>query len=173
MAEETFPFGDLTDEEFIYLFICETSEIDAYVDLNNFEVEKLNSMTFNQFPIHQECRYDQNDPNRFIRNNLNTLNPICKYYMPDELETKLMDFQTSNLKITCHNINSLPIKFDNYVEELSIFFKKEFDFIGFCETKLTDDIQQLYNHPHYNLLTNNTTRHSGGVCLYIRDNIKT
>ena len=121
MTEETLPFSDLSDEEFYDLFIHETSEIDGCVSLNNFEIEKLNSITFKQFSIHQECRYDSNDPNRFIRNNLNILNPICKYYLPDELEAKLVDFQTSNLKITCHNINSIPIKFDDYIEELYIF----------------------------------------------------
>ena len=41
-----------------------------------------------------------------------------------------------------------------------------FDIIGFCESKLTNDIENLYSLPEYTMFTNNTSRNSGGVALY-------
>jgi len=116
---------------------------------------------------------NENDPNRFIVANLQILNPICNYFLPGELNTVLMDFQKSNLKIKFLNINSIPIKLDCYFEELQVFFERKFDYIGFCETKLTNDIESLFTIPNYYLVTNNTSRISGGLSLYVRNNIKT
>jgi len=41
--------------------------------------------------------------------------------------------------------------------------------LSFCETKLTTDIQHLFNVPNYNAYTNNLSRQSGGVALYVRN----
>ena len=40
-------------------------------------------------------------------------------------------------------------------------------YLFFCETKLSNYIEHLYNIPNYNAYHNNLSRHSGGVSLYI------
>lgn len=63
----------------------------------------------------------------------------------------------------CHNINNIPLNLEQYAEELT-FFGLNFDEIVFCESIPTNDIEHLYNHPNYNLFTNNTSRNRGRVC---------
>lgn len=41
--------------------------------------------------------------------------------------------------------------------------------MGFCETRLTNDIEHLFNIESYTRYSNNLSRHSGGVSLYIKD----
>ena len=44
-----------------------------------------------------------------------------------------------------------------------------FDAIGFSETKLTSDIDFIYDIPSYTEFCNNCSRNSGGVALYVLD----
>lgn len=43
--------------------------------------------------------------------------------------------------------------------------------MSFCETKLSNDIEHLYNIQGYKLLTNNRNHYGGGVCMYIKKNM--
>ena len=64
------------------------------------------------------------------------------------------------------NINSVPKKFHEFNLECN---NCSFDFIGLCETKLTSDIDHLYELNNYNRYNNNRTRNSGGIALYVRN----
>ena len=43
--------------------------------------------------------------------------------------------------------------------------------IGICETKITNEIETLYNIAGYNMFTNNNQSNKGGVALYIKNSI--
>ena len=88
----------------------------------------------------------------------------CRYYFEDTLS-----IDVNNFSIFCHNINSIPKHFDELVTMLMNNQKLNFDVLTFCETKLTNDIMQLYNIDDYLMFNNNTSRHSGGLLLYIKD----
>ena len=43
--------------------------------------------------------------------------------------------------------------------------------IGFCDTKIDSNIEQLYYLVGYNLITNNNQLNKGGLAVYIKSNI--
>ena len=43
------------------------------------------------------------------------------------------------------------------------------DFLGFCETHLTDATESMYALEGYNFFSSNVTSNKGGVCLYARN----
>ena len=43
--------------------------------------------------------------------------------------------------------------------------------IGICETKMTNEIETLYNIAGYNMFTNNNQSNKGRVALYIKNSI--
>ena len=69
-----------------------------------------------------------------------------------------------------HNINSIPKNFDTFCNHYIDNRKLTFDIFGFCETKLSSDIEHLYKIPGYIMYTNNNKRNKGGLAIYIRDN---
>ena len=164
---EQLPFHSLNDEEIHNLFAHGTIE-EQSVDLLHYDIDRLRSSTFCQYE-YDENRYDQNDPNNFMINDLNIQVPKCNYFLPNELDELLAKQQAPCLKLTCFNINSIPSKLDNYMEELCAFTNNQFDFIGFCESKLNNDIESLYDIENYHRIANNSSRSSGGVCLFVHN----
>ena len=67
------------------------------------------------------------------------------------------------------NICSIPGNFDDFLEQCISPLSWRFDAISFCGTKLTCDIDQLYNIPFYTKFCNNRSRQSGGLALYVLD----
>ena len=104
---EQLPFHLLNDEEIRNLFAHGTIE-EQSVDLLHYDIDKLRSLTFNQYE-YDTNRYDENDPNNFIINNLNIQAPNCNYYLPNELDKLLANYQSPCFKLTCFNIKHLTI----------------------------------------------------------------
>ncbi|XP_037774864.1 uncharacterized protein LOC119571809 [Penaeus monodon] len=50
-------------------------------------IPKNQTIKGNYYELDHDSKYDENDPNRFIVANLQILNPICNYFLPDELNT--------------------------------------------------------------------------------------
>ena len=67
------------------------------------------------------------------------------------------------------NICSLKTNFLNL--QLEITDKFQPTVIGICETKITNEIESLYNITGYSMLTNNNQSNKGGLALYIKNNI--
>ena len=81
------------------------------------------------------------------------------------------DVAGNSLSIYSHNVNSLSKHF----QEIRTFlngFKNKFDIVSFTETKLSDDIEQLYRLPNYNSFSLNNKRNSGGLMIYVNDNFE-
>ena len=66
------------------------------------------------------------------------------------------------------NICSLKSNFLNLQLEITDHFRPSV--IGICETKITNEIETLYNITG-GLLTNNNQSNKGGVALYIKNSI--
>ena len=79
----------------------------------------------------------------------------------------MCDIPKNNFSILSFNINSVPLHFEQFSEQCLTGIAHKFDVIALCETKLTDDIQHLYNVPNYNVVNANLSRHSGGLALYV------
>ena len=65
------------------------------------------------------------------------------------------------------NICSLKSTFLNLQLEITYHFRPSV--IEICETKMTNDIETLYNIAGYNMYTNNNQSNKDGVALYIKN----
>ena len=66
------------------------------------------------------------------------------------------------------NIRSVPKYHEGF---FSHFVDYDFDTIGFCETRLTHDIESLYLVPNYAMFCNHRSRNGGGLVLYIKKSL--
>ena len=67
------------------------------------------------------------------------------------------------------NICSLKSNLLNLLLEITDHFR--LSVIGICETKITNEIDTLYNIAGYNMFSNNNQSNKGGVALYIKNSI--
>ena len=88
----------------------------------------------------------------------------CRYFNIDE---ELINLTGKNdcISIMSLNICSLPKHHDEFFTD---FVNNDLDIIGFCETRLTSDIQSMYNVPKYSMFSNHRNRKGGGLVLYIK-----
>ena len=146
-----FPFHNLSDTQFNLLWNQDNSQGPI------IPIATLNAMT-----------YDPNYPDT-DNADLNCL-PKCEYVYPDALPHFYTSPSSAHFNIFCHNINS--IKF--HLSELEHFniIPQQFDMLGFCESKLSADIQNQFCIQGYSQFTKNTTRLSGGIAIYLRETLK-
>ena len=129
------PFVDISDEDFIDLFI-------VYVPYK-YSLTDLEIMQFDNFV--GDVSAQDHDPDNFILGSLGFVNPVSHYYFPDSsLGSKLNDVRDTSLTLITYNINSIPMHFNDFIEQCLGPIDHNFDLMGFCETKLTSDIEHLY-----------------------------
>ena len=68
------------------------------------------------------------------------------------------------------NIRSIPTNFQSLVDLILMNPGIKCDILGLTETRLSNDIVNLYQLPGYNLFTQCRNRYGGGVAIYISDN---
>ena len=91
----------------------------------------------------------------------------CEYVFPTSLS---QIGSNNNIPILSFNIRSMKANFNTLVAEL-LHGQSKFGVIGVCETKMTNDTENLYQIPNYKLFTNNVSSNMGGVCMYVHDTI--
>ena len=89
------------------------------------------------------------------------------YYESEELN-KLVQHNEFSM-IFC-NINSLSKNFDNFSSSV-LNNPTEPTILAFCETKLNPDLENLHSLPNYNCVFNSKNSQSGGLVLYIKNNL--
>ena len=65
------------------------------------------------------------------------------------------------------NIRSVPRNLQCFVDSVLEHADVKFNILGFTETRLDADLNNLYQLPGYNLFTKCRDRHGGGVAMYI------
>ena len=163
------PFYNLDNYE---LFSYTSQHNDS--DYGNFNIEQLDVMTFKQFDINNDnSNFNQDLIESFFVNNSSNIED-CNYYFVDSLNDKLKLFKNSDdfFSVFLFNINSVPSNFDSFKIECLDRIIFDFNVIGLVETKLINEIEQLYDIPNYNKITNNRNRHGGGLALFVKDNYK-
>ena len=139
--------------------------------LEGFTIDQLKSKRFCQFSEFQDrsvtCETETN-----LSSSLGLAKIESDYYFPDNLPDVLHDINEPLFKIMCMNINSIPQKYENFLEEFEKLLCSNIDVFGFCETKLNSDIEHLYELPNYHMFNNNVSRNKGGVTLYIHSQHK-
>ena len=160
MASPPFPFNDLNNDEFLQVFT-------NVVNIPVHSLSSLDKMEFENFSQEHDRQPNDQDPDNFLQNNLGMLTPNCTYVFPGQPFANAIRCDENIFSVINHNIHSIPEHFDEFVDQCLALNNTEIDIIGFTETKLTDDIQQLYNLPNYHTYFNNHSRNSGGVALFI------
>ena len=154
-------------------------EFDCFIQSNsinqkNFSIDFLDNIIFNQF----NANYDRYNPD--LNPDLNfslfsdRVSENCRYYFNDTIKNSVIkdniDSTIDNnfFSLLSLNINSIPKNLEYFVNTCLNCLDFEFDIISFCETKLNNDIDQLYTIKNYNKYTNNNTRNSGGVAIFVK-----
>lgn len=103
-----------------------------------------------------------NDPDDFLQSKLEVWSPLCNYYFPDNVPFHLLWTLIMN-----YNIRSLPRHFESFTSQCLYPMSHPFHTITLHETKLTDNIQNLF-HMYYTF-SSNQTKSSGGLSIYINN----
>ena len=142
------PFNNLCDVEFNLLFS----------DQNHlFPLSVINSLKFDKF------NFDDSSNDYVLHE------PLCEYYFGDESLSQKLSDQT--LKLLSYNIASVPLHFDSLVDQLLHNLDINFDIIGFCETRLNDEISSLYRLSKFSFFYNNNDTSGGGVAILLRNHL--
>ena len=160
-----FPFNNLNDTDFI-------EELNNQVHFT-YKLDDLNKLIFNQFELNHVCHNQDVDPNlNFFVDNVNFENfNNCNYYFTESLNlTDIMNNSDNCLSMMNVNINSIPKNLNNFLSSSIDVLNFKFDILTFCETKINDDIDELYTINGYQKFTNNNSRNSGGLAIFIKDN---
>lgn len=152
------PFGELNDTEFINTLCIEEE--------HKYPLQILNNMIFHPFDFDEDSI---SLDNYLICQGLKE--PICNYYFWDDPEFENI-LHSCELKFLSYNINSLPLHLDTFYDQCLNVIGRNFDIIGFCETRLNDEISALYHLSGYNAFFKNKTTKGGGVALYIAKYMK-
>ena len=134
---------------------------------------KLNSLKFNLFQTNNNIEYSPHNTN--LDNSFNINEIYCNYYLPTEFLTQSKKHLnlTNTLCIMHLNIRSIRNKLDS-LKNLNDSLNKNLDIIGLTETWLNkNDCEQYYKLEGYDYVgLNRTNKKGGGVCIYIKEQIK-
>ena len=158
--EFIFPFNKLNNVEFSQL---NSINVDSH-DYSN-ELMPVNNLYSYKFDVarQSEGRYNIDDDFELLFSDMsnNSLNK-CKYYIDEMPKLSLNSFSIYN-----HNINSVVKHFDEFINYINFNCENKFNVLTLCETKLIDDFVNMFEIDGYSMFYNNTTRKSGGVCMYV------
>ena len=161
------PFFQLEDDDFFSL--VQNSQFNNLIEnCTNFNISQLENILFDQFNDTNHHSFQNCPDNNYYNNFKESINQ-SHYILPSEIKNKL----NSNTFSCCHlNINSCPKHFDEFKFECIESNDKLFDVIGLTETKLNKDIEHLFEIENFNCYNSSKSRHSGGIAMYIRNNLK-
>ena len=130
-------------------------------------IDFLNELLYEQ-TVEENDNYNDNfDPDiNYFNSNVNQL-AECRYIASDEINSLI---NLNDFSICSFNVNSVSKNLDNFLSQSLVGMYTEFDLIGLCETKLNDEIDQLYKIDGFNKITLNNSRNKGGLALFIREN---
>ena len=153
----------MSDYEFPFSNVDEISEVFSgeVIPFCRFGVlEALRS----GLPSAESDNYDEIDSDIIFRNRSK-----CSYL--DLNSYNDLVHPKNNLSLLFMNVNSLPKHHDAIVSQFTsgASLPKVF---GFCETKLSEDIESLFSIPGYRGVYNSKSTRSGGLALFIQSNIK-
>ena len=163
--EYDFPF-QFVDNSDLMLLIGSSEFVSASEEA--IPLNELNKMCYNPINSDIDGYLGDVDPDNFLQGSMGLDVPSCEYYFPGTPEFAL-NLDENTFSVIHLNIGSIPKNLDTFIDQCIAPLNQEFDVLGFCETKLTNDIDQLYDIPRYSRYCNNISRQSGGVALYIRD----
>ena len=155
------PFYDLSNAELS----------DLYINLSQKKtLTELNELVYDNFNNAIDTSSADTDPNVFLKDSFGFKNPQCSYIFPGKLDC--LQIHNNSLSLMNYNIGSIPANLESFIDECLTPLQFNFDILGFCETKLTKNLENLYSLEQYNSFYNHHTRHKGGVALYVNKDLE-
>lgn len=112
---------------------------------------------------------DNYDPDGNVMDNLYVKS--TEYFHQENFQSMLSN-SDSDFTVLLHNIRSIPRNLDSFSLQHLLPVQAKVDILGMCETRLSEDIQHMYNIEGYSLFTNNRNHQGGGVCFFVKCFIK-
>ena len=161
---------NLIDENWQPFSLIDNVELEGLFfnnDLLNtgYNIDVLNKVIFQQFSNNIHSSIVNSDPDVNFYSEISEVCDQCEYFFIDSL--KKINKNSDRFSICSLNINSISKNFETFTD---LFLGKsgvDFDVIGLCESKLTDEIEQIFNINHYSMYTLNNKRNKGGLLMYI------
>ena len=166
---ENLPFHFLSEADFVSL-IYNTQTNNLEFTSPNFSIDYVDQLLFDQFNIGQQSRMNDDLDIDFYDEYSDRVNS-CKYLFDEDYDNLKSNLKPDTLSVCSWNSNSVPSNLEEFVSQVNSN-GLNFDIFAFTETKLTNEIETLYNIPGYSMFTSNFQRNSGGVALYVHSNIK-
>ncbi len=155
-ANSYLPFHSISNNELERLNSSDT------VYRNYLCINGLDQILFNPLNLEQEINCTINDA--LIFNIDNITQKFSKYIYLDDLKTKLKE--TDVFSVLSMNIRSLASNLQILTDQC-LPEENSVDIMGFSETRLDSNIENLYQLKGYNMFTMNRDRKGGGVCIYV------
>ena len=135
----------------------------------NYAIDSLNQITFNQFSLDVPDVFRDLDPDVNFFPEIRDKCDQCGYHFVDSLNNII---RSDNLSICSLNVNSISKNFDCFTNTFFSNPDLDFDVVGLCESKLTDEIANIFEINNYSMLTMNNKRNKGGLLFYINQKLK-
>lgn len=149
--DQVLPFHNINDVELIGAI---------NYDVHNYPLSVLNTLTYNKSAERSSNIIDNlYDP---VINE-----PVCDYIFNSDFPTQI--FPNNSLKILSYNISSVPQHLDSLYDQClnSSACGVNYDVVGLCETRLNDNICNLYRLDNYLPYFQNKSTQSGGLAIYL------
>jgi hypothetical protein len=152
------PFGNLDDDEFE----------DILVNNEKINFDLYCSKIFS--PFASSDRYNaEYSPDILLDPQIIYDRGNCEYYELDEYIRTAELAQTEKNFMSVHlNIRSIPKNLEEFVHDFSLG-SRPYDVVAFTETRLSEELNDIYYIDNYNIFSNPRNTHGGGVAIYVRD----
>ena len=117
--------------------------------------------------VYDKYNFDAN-LNSFV-SNIEECN-LSHYIENDDFNCQLMLNHQRTLSIISHNIRSLPANIEEFLVDFSNLVCSP-SVVAFTETRLSNDIEQLYSIPGFEAFYNSRNTSGGGVAIYVANGI--
>ena len=139
--------------------------------LSNLEILSLYEVTVLDFASYCNKTFDPNDRcyedmrfNTDLTHSNYELN--CNYFnIGSELEKYMKNKSLNHIQRLYMNIGSIPKRLIEIQTEIKV---TNLDVLAFFETRLSEDIENLYKLENYVMFSNSRNTRGGGVSIYIR-----
>lgn len=155
-ANSYLPFHSISDNELERLTNSDT------VCRNYLCINEIDQIVFNPLNLEQEMNCTVNDALLFNMDNIT--HKFSKYIYLDDVKTKLN--VTDVFSVLSMNIRSVASNLQVLIDQC-LLEENNIDIMGFSETRLDNNIENLYKLKGYNMFAMNRDRKGGGVCLYV------
>ena len=157
------PFYNINDDDLTEMLnIYGDNQLNNFLDINHIQ----NTLIFDQFKCSTNRYNSILDPDSNFFNKFQNIVDNCSYECLNNVKTIITpdDFSLCTL-----NVNSLSKNLDTFLNSICINNEYKLDLLSFCETKLTNDIENLYDIQGYQKITLNNNRQSGGLIIYVKN----